>query len=137
MVRRLFSFAVVLAIAGAPVALAACDITCRSRSEQAAPAHHTGSHANHHEVSAPRVSCHEAPAVPFQLVPHGRPCDHDEDATTLSLVAARHSDGVWLFASPVPAFQAIASEGSAAAHSAKAPALTDPLELRLAGSLRI
>jgi hypothetical protein len=88
MLRRLLPFVVALALAGAPLALAACQVLCASSMAHSAGAQtvvndapHDGSHA-----------CHDAAAGNGPLLsqaPHG--CDHggDEQAPAPGVAAAQ------------------------------------------------
>jgi hypothetical protein len=138
MVNRLFSLVVALAIAGAPVAMEACQIVCASTSVHPMEAH--GPHqAHHHHAAAADGSCHESPAAPYHLSPQAPPCDHDgrTEAAVPSVTAARASDAVLLCAAAVPSI----ADGGLAAASTLVPnrqsALPDRLEIRLATPLRI
>jgi hypothetical protein len=136
MVKRLFSLVVALAIAGAPVALEACQIACASRSVYPIAAHDTHQ-GHHHHATAADGSCHELPAAPNHLSPQAPPCDHDGEATAPSVTAARAPDSVLLYAAAVPPIANVVF----AAPSTFVPIYQSPLpdraEIRLVSPLRI
>ena len=136
MVKRLFSLMVALAIAGAPVALEACQVACASTSAHPMAAHDTH-HKHHHHATAPGETCHELPATSQQLSPHVPPCNHDGEATVASVTAARTSGGVLLGPAAVPAIADVVFAASSTFVPPRQSTLPDRLEIRLASPLRI
>jgi hypothetical protein len=137
MVKRLFSLVVALAIAGAPVALEACQIACTSTSVHPVVAHDTQP-AHHHHPTGAHGSCHEPRAAPHHLSPQAPACDHDDsEATVRSVTAARTSDGVLLYAAAVPPIADLGSAAASAFVPIRQSTLPDPLEIRVASPLRI
>jgi hypothetical protein len=136
MVKRLFSLVVALAIAGAPVALEACQIACASMSSH--PTHaHAMHRVHHHHATAADESCHETAVAPHQLSPQAPACDHDAEATVPTVAAARTSDGVPLIAATVPPVADVVFVHASTFVQARQSALSDRLEIRLASPLRI
>ncbi len=135
MVKRLFSLVVALAIAAAPVALEACQIACASTSVHPMAANDAHQAHHHHATGADR-SCHEPPTAPHHLSPQAPPCDHNGEATVLSVTAAP-SDGALLYAAAVPPIADVVSAGASAFVSIRRSTLPDRLEIRLASPLRI
>jgi hypothetical protein len=134
---RLFSLGVALAIAGAPIALEACQIACGSMPAQPAAVQHAHVHGDHHAAAASHASHHDAPAPPHRLLPQSAACDHDGDATAPSIVAARNSDGGLLAASPVVPGDEVVPAGATALVRIPRSTLPDCLGIRLASPLRV
>ena len=136
MLKRLFSLIVALAIAGAPVALEACQIACASTSAHPMSAH--DSHHDHdHHATAAGGTCHESPGTPHQASPQAPPCNHDGETTVASVTAARTSDVVFLGVAAVTLFVDVVIAASPTFVSSGQSTLPDRLEIRLAGPLRI
>jgi hypothetical protein len=136
MARRLFSLVVALAIAGAPVALEACQIACASTVVPSTAAH-DAHQAHHHHATPAERPCHEAPAAPHHLSPEAPPCDHDDAATVPSVTVARTSDVVLLYAAAIPPIADVASTTASAIVPTPQSTLPERLEIRLARPLRI
>jgi len=136
MVKRLFSLLVALAIAGAPVALEACQIACATTSVRPM-AEHDAHQGHHHHSTAAGGSCHEPPATAHHVSPQAPPCDHDGEATVASVTAARTSDGVLLYAAALPPIADVVFAPSSPFLPTRQLTLPDRLEIRLASPLRI
>ena len=137
MVKRLFSLVVTLAIAGAPVALEACQIACASTTVH--PLAVQDAHQAHHRhATGDDRPCHEQAPATHQVSADVPPCDHDGEATVASVTAARtSSDGVLLYAAAPPPIADVVFATASTFFSERRPSLTDRLEIRLASPLRI
>ena len=135
MVKRLFALVVALAIAGAPLALEACQVACASTSANPVAAHDTH-HAHHHHAAAASGSCHEPPATPHHLFPQAPPCDHDGEATVPSVTTARGSDATLFIANALPCVADVVF-AAASILETRPSTLPNRLEIRLASPLRI
>ena len=137
MVKRLFSLVVALAIAGAPVALEACQIGCEAASVHPMVAHDTHQ-AHHHHATNARESRHELPAAPHHVSPYAPPCDHDGEATVASVATARTAfDSVLLHAVAVSPIADVVLAARSTIAAPRQLTLPDRLEIRLARPLRI
>jgi hypothetical protein len=132
MIKRVLFVLIAVAIAGAPVALAVCEVTCASMS----------AHRMHVEVTltqhsaAHHGSCHEAARSPQQLSPHTRPCDHD-GAIPASVAAARNSIVVVPLAIAPSTTDVLARDRLLTSFQLHEPPSPDRIDIRLARSLRI
>jgi hypothetical protein len=136
MVRRLSSLVIALAIAGAPVALEACQIACASTTVHPMAAHDARPAPHHHATPVDRP-CHEHAPATHQLSPDVPPCDHDGEAIAASVTAARTSDGVLLYAVAAPAVADVVFAAASTFVPTRQSTLPDRLEIRLATPLRI
>jgi len=117
---------IALAVASAPVVLEVCRITC-----QTLHVHPSVAHAATHQPS-----CHESGTAPPTLSVHAHPCDHDGEATTPGVAAARHSDASLLAA------EVLASDTATLVRTSARPTdgpsrVPDRVEVHLAIPLRI
>lgn len=136
MLKRLFSLVVALAIAGAPLALEACQIACASTPIHPMAAH--DAHLNHHHHgTAAGGSCHEPPATPHHLSPQAPPCDHDGEANVPSVTAARTSDCILLHAAEVQSIADVVFTAVPTFVPSGQSTLPDRLGIRLASPLRL
>ena len=120
MVKRLVSFVIALALAGAPVALDACRIAC----EKTTPA-------------VAHQSCHEMTDGQGLLSPDAPPCDHDDATVVPSVASARTADAALIGAGAAPAIEPFVFVRTARAVHFRQSALPDRLGIRLASPLRI
>jgi hypothetical protein len=86
MVKRMFPLLLALAVAGAPVALEACQVACASTSAHTAmtQAKHDGAHLCHEDAVKPGPQLSD--------VPHA--CDHDSDQPSTPSIASARSTRV-------------------------------------------
>jgi len=136
MVKRLFSLAVALAIAGAPVALEACQVACASLLAHPTAAHDAQQGHHHHAAAADGI-CHERPAAPHHLSPQPPLCDHGGEATVPGVIAARNSDGVLFYAAAAPPIADVVFAAAPTFVPIHQSTSSDRLEIRLASPLRI
>ena len=134
-VTRLCSLLIALAIAGAPVALEACQIVCASIPTQPAAAEQAHAH-HHHHAAGSHSAGHDASAPRHHLLRGTTACDHDADAAP-SVVTARNSDGGLLFAPPLLAGSDVVAADAAGVVSIRKLNLPDCLGIRLACPLRV
>ena len=133
MVKRLFPLLVALVVAGAPVALEACQIVCASTSVMAAADAH---HGHDHGTKADG-SCHEVPPATHHLTPQSPACDHDGKATVPSVVVARNSETAPQLAAVVPPLDDLVVVRRATFVHIRQALRPDRLESRLARPLRV
>jgi len=134
-VTRLGSLLIALAIAGAPVALEACQIVCESIPAQPAAAEQAHAHQHHHAAGSHSAS-HDESAPRHHLLRGATACDHDADAAP-SVVTARNADGGLLFAPPLLPGSDVVAADAAAVVSIRELNLPDYLGIRLASRLRV
>jgi len=134
-VTRLCSLLIALAIAGAPVALEACQIVCESIPAQPAAAQHAHAHGDHHAAAS--HGAHHGVSTPLHhLLRDTTACDHDADAAP-SVVTPRNSDGGLILAPPPRAASDVVAAGAAAVVPIRELNLPHSLGIRLASPLRV
>jgi hypothetical protein len=133
MIKRVLFVLIAVAIAGAPVALAVCEVTCASMS----------AHRMHADLmltqhgAAHHAGCHDAARSPQQLSPHTRACDHDGETIPASLAAARNSIMVVPLAIAPSTTDVVAPGRLLTSLQLHEPSSPDRINIRLARSLRI
>jgi hypothetical protein len=137
MLKRLLPLVIALAVAGAPVALEACQVVCSSSMAHPAMAHTAMDHAGHDDGHA----CHDAAVGTGPQLSQGpHTCDHSRDgqppapnvvapqptaiAVALALVAA--SSGAIEAPAPTPSLWTIT-----ALHPVRQTGLTSAIPLRI------